>query len=138
MPTKVCKPIVNGNGARQDIFNRCILDRLEAVESTGGNKNYEYKQVTSATYTLTSSDYIVGVNTTVAVTLTLPAISSVNKIMYTIKDESLDNGSLDITINPNAADNIEDDTTLIIQRNGSKKGASITLYNDNVNDWYII
>lgn len=141
MAIKGCKGKVLGNSALQDIFNACVLSRLKSLESPSNSvTRYDYTGVSGTSSTIgysASPMHIVGCQNTSETTITLDPISSTGKLEITVKDEALNDSSGNIIINPNASDSIEGNTTLIIQRNGSKKGSSVTLYNDNNNDWYI-
>ena len=66
---------------------------------------------TTTNYTATQNDEYIGVNSTSAVTITLPA--GVPGRVYTIKDEH-GQGSGKITIQPQAGEKIDNSTTYII------------------------
>lgn len=102
-----------------------------------GNTNYSWTEVTSGTYTILKTDYILGVTYTATgvVTLTLPTISASGKVLYIIKDEGQGSASNNITINSAGSDTIEDSTeTQIIL---DKDGIAITLYNNGTDTWFI-
>lgn len=142
MAKKSCQPTTLGNSTLQNIFNRRLLDRVVALEPSSGNTfAYDYVSEAGTTATigfLTLGRQIVGISNTGLVTITLGSIAANGQMEITFKDEALNDNSLDIIINPDAADTLDGNTTLRYSRNGSQKGSAITIYNNNINEWYLI
>lgn len=90
--------------------------------------------LTGTTYTILSSDDIIACNHSSALTLTLPAASTVGEGRnFTIKDESGLAATNNITINRAGSDTIDGGTSIIINGNYD----SIEIYRGASNAWHI-
>lgn len=91
--------------------------------------------VSSTPYTVKVLDEILQCDTSVALTLNLPAASSVTAgRRYYIKDATGNAEINNITVTPDGFDTIDGDNTLIIQANY----AGVAIYCDGVSAWFII
>lgn len=106
---------------------------LQWASAAGGG--YTRTVVNSATYTVLSSDEIIAVTYTAtgAVTITLPAISVVGAIQYTIVDEGGNAQANPITIDTTGADTIVGTTDTQIRADYN----AIRVYNDGTSAWFI-
>jgi hypothetical protein len=91
-------------------------------------------QGTAAAYSLLQSDYILAVDTTNIVRVTLPATASVGDgKVYVIKDSTGNAGTKTITIARSGADSIEGATTKTISANYG----SVTLFSSGTK-WLVM
>jgi hypothetical protein len=92
-------------------------------------------RITAVTYTLSTSDYRVGVSWTDSgsVDLQLPAISSVGEIEYKIKDEHGNCSNNNIHLLVNGSDTIDGEVT----QSMAVDYMSVGVYNDGVSKWFI-
>lgn len=104
------------------------------ISEEGQLINYNYKDVTTSTYSILPSDFIIGVNTTGNCTLTLPMISSVGKISYKIIDTGGNASINNIHIVPSGSDTLFDDNRIIL----SEDYNSVTLLNDSTSKWFVV
>jgi hypothetical protein len=97
-------------------------------------ENYTITNVNASTYTVLLTDDIVAVQYTAtgAVTITLPNITTFVKI--TIIDEAGNAQANNITINADATDTINGQTSLLLNTNY----ASVTLFNNGGSKWFIL
>lgn len=104
------------------------------VKNLDYTNNFFRTEVNDNPYALTSSDEFVGVKytTTSAVLITLPEISTINKVKYTIKDEGGNAGTNNIVIERSGTDTIDGQPSITISTNYG----SINLYHDNSGKWY--
>lgn len=96
--------------------------------------NYAYKQIITATDSLSYDDFIIGVlyTATGIVDLTLPLING--KKLYHIIDEGWGSTTKRIRLIPSGANKmLNNQDYLDLRRNG----IAVSLYNDNNNNWYI-
>uniref|UniRef100_A0A6C0CLS9 Right handed beta helix domain-containing protein n=1 Tax=viral metagenome TaxID=1070528 RepID=A0A6C0CLS9_9ZZZZ len=119
-------PSTSGNLVKYNILGTSNLTSIDSYTRT---------VVNAASYTLTNADQIIGVSytTTGAVTLTLPAISTLGTHRYEIKDEGGNAFTNNITIACDVADTIDGAATGLINANY----ASVSLYNDGSNAWFV-
>jgi hypothetical protein len=102
------------------------------------NKNYNRTEVTGSSYSILDTDHIVAVKYTAtgAVTLTLPAISSLSggKLCVKIVDEGANASVNNITINRSGSDTIlGSDTSYTMSENAK----TITMYSDGTSKWFM-
>ena len=92
-------------------------------------------EVSTSLYIPTSTDYILGVTHTTGspVTIQLDLISNLPSKHFIIKDEGINSYRYNITVLPSGSNSIERTTTYTIAQNG----ASINIYNDGNNNWYV-
>lgn len=106
-------------------------------QKIGANVNHSFKDVNSATYTLTKNDYYIGVSytSTGSVVLTVPEGSTLGKISFKIKDTGYNAFKANITINFSGSDTVDDgvSTSIVIKKNG---GAVEIVY-DGSGEWFI-
>jgi hypothetical protein len=139
--------LVQGAGRSNDVPNTISIASsvtasafyLTTGASIGGTVFDQYYStnpgVATTTYTLTSSDYYVGINTTNAVTVTIPASLNDGKV-YVIKDESGEAGNglnRNITITPSGGETVDGQSTAVINQNYG----SLTIIKATTN-WSII
>lgn len=92
------------------------------------------KSITASSYTILVSDDLIACNHSSPLTITLPAASSVSEgRKYTIKDESGNAGTNNITINRAGSDTIDGETSIIINGNYD----SVVIYRGASSSWYI-
>ena len=108
-------------------------DSLTGADIDEGSLRFPLRDV-DATSTLLSSDYIVRCVQTGNITLTLPAKSSSLGQILIIKDALGNASTNNITVDGNADERIDGQTTYTIQRSGE----SITLVCDGINGWMLI
>jgi len=126
----------------QRVFYK-IESKLNEIISQSNNlsNGFDYNLVSGSSATInyiSTARQIVSITNTALVTITLGSIAANGQMEITFKDAALSDSSLDIIINPDAADTLDGNTTLRYSRNGSQKGSAITIYNNNINEWYLI
>lgn len=89
--------------------------------------------VTSATYTVTTTDYLLSCNRVGTIAITLPAASTVGRVIA-VKDAGGHAGTNTITITPAGADTIDTNANVTITQNFN----SLTLIADGTSNWEII
>jgi hypothetical protein len=108
--------------------NASVCNDLLTINSLKVNRT-----ATTIDYTILSSDYLIGVDTTSnVVELTLPLASSVPDQMFNIVDEGGNANANNITITPTGGDTISGESSLVI----SSAYNSISIYS-NGSDWFI-
>lgn len=107
--------------------------RLYASTGTGGNV-INVSAVTGSSYTVQTTDYVVGVSSNSNSTITLPLASSVPRgKSYIIKDEGGASVTYPITIEPTSPDTINGNTSTILRR----AFASVNLYSNGTTTWFL-
>jgi len=103
----------------------------DVVNQTAGTVKYRLKAAGDSPYSVTDSDYIIGVNTTGgAVEIDLQAASSAGTgRMLIIKDVGGAAGTNNITIDPNGSETIDGEATVVIAANSG----SVMLFCDGSN-----
>lgn len=92
------------------------------------------KSITSSPYTILASDDLIACNHSAALTLTLPAASAVSEgRKFTIKDESGNASTYNITINRAGSDTIDGETSVVISGNYD----SIDIYRGGSGNWHV-
>jgi len=110
-----------------------------SLHISGGLAVHYHKLVNSA-YTVESKDYIIGISSSAAVTLTLPTAASMGSgRLLIIKDEYYDAGSAraegdKIATSGTGGELIDGETSYDLY--GSNQG-SFTLYSDGVDKWFV-
>ena len=110
-----------------------------SLHISGGLAVHYHKLVNSA-YTVESKDYIIGISSSAAVTLTLPTAASMGSgRLLIIKDEYYDAGSARgqvqaVTASGTGGELIDGETSYYLY--GSNQG-SFMLYSDGVDKWFV-
>ena len=88
----------------------------------------------SANYTATTSDYVIGCDTSSnTITITLPAANATNVgLTYVIKDTG-NAATNNITLDANASETIDGAATYVMSNNRE----SVTIINDGANGWFV-
>lgn len=103
-----------------------------------GSSNNNYSQVSSVTYSLTTSDNVVGVDTSTNITtLILPDSVSSERVRYEIKDIGLNAQNNNITIQTSGSDTIIS-TTISSSFIMSSAGAFSVLFNTANGTWLVL
>jgi len=99
-----------------------------------------YHKLVNSAYTVESKDYIIGISSSAAVTLTLPTAASMGSgRLLIIKDEYYDDGTAraegnKIATSGTGGELIDGETSYDLY--GSNQG-SFTLYSDGVDKWFV-
>lgn len=109
--------------------------KLNIVNFTGGIK-YKVTTVSGSSYTVNNADIIIGVDSTILteVEIILPLVSSLTNHIFIIKDQGFNCATNNIIIKI-SGDNLIEKTTQLVM---ATDGMSITIYNDGINNWYVI
>jgi hypothetical protein len=105
-----------------------------------GSVAVHYTKLVTSAYTVELKDYIVGISSSAAVTLTLPTAASMGAgRLLIVKDEYYDAGTAraaddKITTSGTGGELVDGQTTY--EMYGSNQG-SFTLYSDGVNKWFV-
>jgi hypothetical protein len=93
--------------------------------------------VTGSTYTPTINDKIIGIKATTGttVTISLPLISLIGEIYWQFKDEGFNASNNPITFSASTGNYLENNLSNISM---NVNGGSLSIYNDNNNNWFII
>lgn len=99
--------------------------------------NYVRTEVNTTSYIPQKNDNIIGVLSTTGSTvqINLPQISSVGNVYWLFKDEGYNAGSNAITISASTGNFIDNSLNSV---SISTNGGSVTLYNNNNNNWYTL
>jgi len=127
----------------QDRFNERIKTKLNEVITllNSGNFFYDYNPVIGESKTIiigTNKFYVAGIRSKKEVTIFLPDIAVSGKAIIHIVDETLNDFSDNIILKPFKNNFILKLNKLKIIRKGSLQGISIALYNDGVENWYLM
>jgi hypothetical protein len=140
-PTRLVTPINSGSSAQANtnndiIYNNLTVNNLTVNNSAIFNGSIAYKNVLiSGSYSVTSTDYLIGVNTnTITSTITLPSVSLTNTgRTIVIKDET-GNASINyIYVSASSGQTIDGDSSIVIDSDH----ISITLY-CTLTGWHVI
>ena len=109
---------------------------VNGFTSIEGGINFKRTEVTGTTYTPLISDIIIGIKATSAytVTINLPQISSIGQVYWIFKDEGFLSYTNPITFSAATGNYIEQTNSVQLKSNGG----SITIYNDNNLNWFIV
>ena len=104
-----------------------------------GSMSWQRVEINATTYTILTTDNIIGVShtATAAVTLTLPLAANAPGHIITIKDEDANASVNNIDIDRAGSDTITDTTTGNLTTIISTDGGAIRLYSDGVATWYV-
>jgi len=140
-PTRLVTPTNSGSYAQANtnndtIYNNITVNNLTINNSAIFNGSIAYKSVLiSGSYSVTSTDYLIGVNTnTITSTITLPSVSLTNTgRTIVIKDET-GNASINyIYVSASSGQTIDGDSSIVIDSDH----ISITLY-CTLTGWHVI
>lgn len=125
---------VTPGGATQTVKIDSNGELGSEIVSASGFDSYTFITVSSSPYTVLNTDNVIGIDTSsIAITITLPAISSCGKKQYIIADTAGDASGQNITINANVADLINGSVSYVLQGDYN----SATLVNDDGTNWII-
>jgi hypothetical protein len=105
-----------------------------------GSVAVHYTKLVTSAYTVEAKDYIIGISSSAAVTLTLPTAASMGAgRLLIVKDEYYDAGTarnqaMAVTASGTDSELIDGQTTYYMY--GSNQG-SFTLYSDGVDKWFV-
>lgn len=90
--------------------------------------------ITGSSYTITSTDDLIGVNYAGAVTVTMPAANSVTAgRSFTVIDESDAASTNNITIVCAGSDTVKGFSSILLENDGE----SVSFYSDGVSKWHL-
>lgn len=102
-------------------------------QQLGNARPYKKLPVTAITYTLLPTDDIVGYNSNVAGTITIPALTGAYGKTYTIQQEV--SAAVSITLTPSAGQLINGATTITFPNQNGALYGGVTIYTDGLN-WF--
>ena len=135
------KNVINLSASGDTKFGDSVDDSHQYTGSlfiTGG-VSFNYLKVTSATYAITPTDYIIGVSGSGYISLTLPTFSSFKGRFITVKDEYDFSGSGRPAIHPiaiTASSGLLDGNGTYEISNGDF--AAVNLYSDGTTGWFVV
>jgi hypothetical protein len=135
------KNVINLSASGDTKFGNSVDDSHQFTGSmfiTGG-VTFNYYKVTSATYAITPTDYILGISGSGYISLTLPTFSSFKGRFLTIKDEFDFSGSGRPAIHPiaiTASSGLLDGNGTYEISNGDF--AAVNLYSDGTTGWFVV